>query len=234
MRLMTLNEMLAELRLEARLSADVAHGSHLVNRYIGLLRRTQEEVYHGYEWPNLKITQTTTVQAGQRYVTYPAAFDFEGINRVFQKGADGDWTELAYGINADDLNQIDSDANEQRDNIERWQNYLSLDAEQVNTNMMEVWPLPSREITLRFEGKRKLLPLQDQNTDRSTVDGIIVVLHAAAEILAGQKAEDAPLKLQKAQQRFDLMRQRTSNPNNNRIVPNSGGRFYNPQRFRTR
>lgn len=235
MRLMTLSEMLANLRLEARLSADLAHGSHLTDRYISLLRRTQEEVYHSYQWPNLKVTETVTLSPGQRYAAYPAAIDFEGISRVWQKTVDGEWELLDYGIEAQELNDVDSEADERREDVLRWQNYLSLAAETINTNMFEVWPLPDREVEIRFEGKRKLLPLTNVETDRSTVDGVIVVLHAAAEILAGQKAEDAQLKIQKAQQRFDLMRQRTSSSNRNKIVPNGGsGRPYNPERFRIR
>ena len=234
MRLMTLSEMLTELRLEARISADVAHGTHLQTRYTGLLRRTQEEVYHSYDWPNLNVVQSVTIAPGQRYATYPDSLDFEGIRAVFQQTADDDWQELDYGIDAQHLNVSDSDAGETSGNVASWQNYLSLSAEQVNTNMFEVWPLPDRAVTLRFEGKRKLFPLVDPETDRSTVDGVIVVLHAAAELLAGQKAEDATIKIQKAQQRFDLMRQRTTAPNKNKIVPNGGRATYNAQRFRVR
>lgn len=231
---MTLNEMLAELRLEARISADVAHGTHLQNRHIGLLRRTQEEVYHAYQWPNLKVTQTVTLAPGQRYSAYPDKIDFEGVSNVWQKSLSGEWVPLAYGIEAQELNDVDSEADERRENVARWQNYLSLDAEQINTNMFEVWPLPDRAVDVRFEGKRKLLPLANPNTDRSTVDGIIVVLHAAAELLAAQKSDDAPLKVQKAQQRFDLLRQRTSAPNSNPIVMGGGSAPRNSERFRVR
>lgn len=231
---MLLSEMLADLRLEARISADLAHGSHLQDRYIALLRRTQEEVYHAYQWPNLKVTQTVGLIPGQRYSEYPDKIAFEGVSRVWQQSTSGEWVPLAYGIEAEELNAVDSDAGERRENILRWQNYLSLDAEQINTNMFEVWPLPDRPVNIRFEGKRKLLPLVNPNTDRSTVDGVIVVLHAAAEILASQKSDDAPLKIQKAQQRFDLMRQRTTAPNRNPIVLGGGGPHYNPDRFRVR
>lgn len=208
MRIMPLLEMLSELRFEARISADVAHGSHLQARHIALLRRVQDEVYHSFEWPWLNITVPATLTAGQRYLAYPAGLDQEGTDRVFARDPSGNWQKLTYGIGADELNLHDSDANVRKDTILRWQNYTTPEADPVNTNMLEVWPLPDRAVDMRFEGKRALAPLVDPNTDRSTVDGMVVVLHAAAEILAGQKADDAPLKLQKAQERHRLLKLR--------------------------
>jgi hypothetical protein len=236
-RLMLLSEMLTELRHEARISADAAHGLHLRNSHIALLRRTQEAVYHAYDWENLKVTANVTLAPGQRYSAYPEAFEFEGITGAFQKNLSGDYVPLGYGIGSGELNEIDSDADERREDPARWQNYLSLEAETINTNMFEIWPLPERETVIRFEGKRKLMPLTDPADDRSTVDGTIVVLHAASELLAAKNAEDAVLKIQKAQERFDLMKQRTAAPSSagNRTVPNNGGSgVYNPQRFRVR
>jgi hypothetical protein len=221
---MSLSEMLTDLRLEARISSDVAHGSHLQQRYVQLLRRIQEEVYLAYEWKNLDVTQDATVLAGQRYTEYPAHIAFEGIRRVFQKNTSGDWKPLAYGIGADQLNAVDSEADVRQENPLRWQNYLSLQAEQINTNMFEIWPLPSRSVAVRFEGRRKLLPLVNPATDSSTVDGPMVVLHAAGELLAGGKGEDAQLKIEKARQRFDLLKRNMATASNRVVVPNSGGR----------
>ncbi len=231
---MLLSEMLTELRHEARISADVAHGSHLQNRHISLLRRTQEEVFAAYTWPSLFTTATVSLDAAQRYATYPELLNYDSINAVYEKRVDGDFHQLDHGIHAAELNQIDSDGGETADYVRKWQHYLSPEAEAVNQNMFEVWPVPNRATTLRFEGMRKLLPLVNPATDRSTVDGVIVVLHAAAELLAGQKAEDASLKIQKAQLRFDQMRQREAAPNSNMIVPNSGSARPSGQRFRVR
>lgn len=235
MRLMVLSEMLTELRQEAGLSADVSHGSHLQPKYISLLRRIQEEVYHAYDWPTLNFTATKTLDPTQRYAEYPTAFDFEGIRTIYQEDASGDWQPLGYGIGARELNDVDSDASQTRENIARWQNYLSPGAEQIHGHMMEVWPLSERTVRLRFEGKRKIMPLADLALHFSTVDGPIIILHAAAELLARQKGEDAALKLQKAQARFDSLKQRTANPDRTLIIPN-GGRYSAPNshRFRVR
>lgn len=212
MRLSTLSEMLTMLRSEARLSVNPAHGAHLTDGHIALLRRVQEELYDAYEWPLLQVAATVTVAAGARYGTYPDTMAFEGVTGAFSRDASGDWRPLGYGIGAGELNTYDSDAGETSDVILRWQHYLSPAAETPNQNMFEVWPIPDSDQSVRFAGKRALLPLVNPDTDTSTLDAPLIVLHAAAEILAGQKAEDAGLKLQKAQARLDLIRRRQATP----------------------
>lgn len=228
---MSLNDMLSELRYEARISGDFAHGSHLQERHIALLRRVQEELYDEHDWPMLKGVETVTVPAGQRYTAYPERTDFEGVLGVWGKAESSEqWSELTYGITVAELNHTDSDADERATSIRRWQHYVASGAEITNTNMFEVWPIPSEPNTLRFHRKRKLDPLVDPGTDHSTLDGPSIVLHAAAEILAGQKAEDAPLKLQKATQRVNLARARQQTPDNRRVVFGGVGRMSNRNR----
>ncbi|GKT32076.1 hypothetical protein ADUPG1_006327 [Aduncisulcus paluster] len=216
MQIMTLNDMLAQLRAEARISPNVAHGAHLTDGHIAMLARVQSDLYSAYDWPMLKLTETTTVLGGERYRTYPENFDFEGIEDVYAHGPNG-WHTLAYGIGIEQLNHTDSDAGERGDTIHKWQHYLSPQAETLNQNMFEVWPVPKENVNLRFYGKRKLYPLSNPDTDRSTIDGPLVVLYAAAEILAGQKAEDATLKLQKAQQRMDFIKRRQNAAGDTRV-----------------
>lgn len=236
MRIMSLNEMLSELRHEARLSSDASHGIHLQERHIALLRRIQEEVFDTYDWPMLETSGTVDIAAGQRYGAYPEKLDLSGINQVFVKmDGDEDWSDpLTYGIQAEHLNDYDSDADERHEQVYRWAHYLAEEAEVVNTNMFEIWPLPSTAGKLRFEGTRKLLPLSDPDKDYSTLDGMVIVLHAAAEILAGQKAEDADLKLNKAASRQAGLRQSQSAPDNRRVSLFPQARPEHDQRFKHR
>jgi hypothetical protein len=229
---MTVNEMLTELRYEARISADAAHGSHLAARHTALLRRTQEELLISYEWPHLNIIRAATVAAGQRYLAYPAQLDYDGIQHVFAKGTDDEWHELDYGIELEHLNAKDSDADERHPAILRWANYLSAEDTTVSMNMLELWPVPDREVALRFQGRREANPIVNP-TDRSVIDGPIIVLHAAAELLAGQKADDASLKLQRAQARYDSLKRRASNTDNRRLNLSATPSRQTGQRFRT-
>lgn len=216
MRYMQLSEMLSDLRLEARLSPNVAHGVQLAQAHMQLLRRIQEDLWLTYDWPHLKTTQTQPVTAGQRYATYPDRFTFEGIVGVSAKDLADEWSPLVYGIGPDELNFKDSDADEQDYPVRKWQNYLASAGETINSNMFEVWPIPNADTTLRFHGKRALFPLTEA-AHVSTIDGPLIVLHAAVEILAAQKSEDAQVKLQKAQDRLRFLKMRQTNGSNRPI-----------------
>lgn len=216
MRIMTLDEMLDELRAEARISQNVAHGLHKVDALQKLLRRVQEELYEAYEWPALATVRTTTIEAGTRYASYPDGIDFTGIKTAYTREATNLFRPLRYGIGIEELNLYDSDANERAFPIRSWQNYLSPEGETINQNMFEVWPIPDRQAVVRFAGKRALLPLTD-GAHSSTIDGPLIVLHAAVEILAAQKSEDAQLKLQKARDRADILKRRQNMADNRRV-----------------
>ena len=66
-----------------------------------------------------------------------------------------------------------------------------------------VWPIPDRAATLRLTGRRTARRLLDDN-DLSELDGNLLVLFAASDLLARQGSEDAQLALGKAQR---LLRQ---------------------------
>lgn len=219
MRIMTLNDMLADLRNEARLSSDVAHGSHLQERHIALLRRVQEQLYGNHDWPNLTITQTVEIPAGQRFTGFPPGVIHDAVQNVFIRPADNSakWRELTFGVRTEDLNEFDSDADERSANVRRWQPYQSLDAEQTDFSLFELWPIPAVAVKVRFEAKRQLAPLADPDVDKSTIDGPVIVLFAAAELLAAQKSEDTPLKIEAARARLRLLKE-TAAPGDNRRV----------------
>lgn len=211
MRYMSLTELLDLLRVEARLSANVAHGVQMNDKHKALLARVQEDLYINHDWPALKTAQVVAIASSQRYAAYPENMVFEGIERAYAKDAASKWgPKLTYGIGIDQLNLHDSDASERGYPVQRWQNYLSPSAETMSSGMFEIWPVPDRAISLRFEGLRKLYPLTDPDHE-TTIDGPLVALYAAVEILAADKAEDASLKLQKAQERKRLLRIRQAN-----------------------
>jgi hypothetical protein len=223
-RIMQLSEMLTMLRAEARISPNVAHGTHLTPGYIAMLGRVQEEIYDAYHWPLLQSVGTVDLAPGERYSAYPEILDYAGIEGAYARSQGTNWRPLEFGIGIDQYNRVDSDAGDRAERVERWRPYLSPQAEQVHQNMFEVWPVPSTETSIRFRGKRKLLPLNNEATDSSTVDGPLIVLHAAAEILAGQKAEDAGLKLEKAKSRFQNLKARQGAQDNRTLnLASTGG-----------
>jgi hypothetical protein len=219
---MTLTEMLDELRAEARISQNTAHGQQATDSLSKMLRRVQEELYLSFDWPHLHTSQTKNIPAFDHTAEYPSLFSFGGIVSAFVRSATNTrWSPLTYGIGPDEYSTSDPTATT-AGAAQRWQNYLSPDAETINSNMFEIWPAADFDQTVLFTGKRSLFPLTAPN-HVSSIDGPLIILHAAAEILAGQKAEDASLKLQKAQDRARLLRIRLSVPDNRPTLMSGGG-----------
>lgn len=221
MRFMTLAEMLSELRAEAGISQNVAHGVSSLEPQKALIRRTQEDLYLAYDWPHLKTQTTKSVSAGARYLELPSTFDFTSVENIWGRDESGDWQALGYGIEPEHYNDYSSDANERTFPIRRWQTYLQPTGD-VSTRMFEIWPLPDRATELLVRGKRALLPLTaDDQT--STLDGPLIVLFAAGELLARQKSEDAALKIQKGMDRLKWLKARQTAPDTRQANMAGGG-----------
>ena len=242
MRYMTLLEMRDMLRDESNISRNVAHGVTQIDQQNRLIRRVQEELYLNFDWPHLQAVASVTLGMAQRWAAYPDTFNFEGINQVWwRKDTDNDWRPISYGIGAEQLNAVDSEEGATEIDVRRWQNYMQPAAGEgepgepappitgdTGYNMFEVWPVPTDGGVVRFQGKRKLFPL-DSDDKTSTIDGPVIVLHAAGEILARQKSEDATLKLQLGRERLRLLRLRQT-VNDTRVSNLSGGVAYRSAR----
>lgn len=240
MRYMTLKEMRDMLRDEANMSRNIAHGVTQIEQQNSLIQRVQEDLYLNFDWPHLRAVANREIDPNQRYAAYPDTFEYTGIDAVYWQSPDQeDWWRLAYGIGAPELNWIDSDAGQTENNVQHWQNYMQPAADEqepgappitgdTSNNMFEVWPVPTAGGTVRFTGKRKLFPLTSDD-QTSTLDGPLIVLHGAAEILARQKSEDASLKLQLGRERLRLLRMRQT-VNDNRQSNLSGGVSSRPLR----
>jgi hypothetical protein len=212
-RYQTLDEMLSGLRAEARISQNAAHGLTLRDTHTYLLNRIQEDLWLNYDWPHLKATAIVDISPGQRYVEYPANIIFESVEGIWAARSDQKYYPITYGIDVEHYNRRDpSDATKRKTPVERWTNYVPSTGN-TNQNMFEIWPVPDVATKLIVKGRRSCQLLAD-DADKSTLDGPAIVLHAAAEILAGQKAEDASLKLNKAQERIRTLKLRQVGPDN--------------------
>lgn len=187
----TLSELLDMLKAEAGLSLNAAHGVAQRDAHIYLLNRVQRELYVTHDWPSLKVTRTIALNAGQRLYELPADMDMEGVNEVYVTNG-AQYEKLTWGVEPEDLNTYNADPSFQTWPPLKW--YIDPD----NTRSFEVWPVPSQAGTLTFRG-RKALRKMVEDTDICVLDDNLIALFAAAEILAKVKAEDAQIKLQKAQ-----------------------------------
>ena len=110
------------------------------------------------------------------------------------------WTPLSYGIKAHMVRPGMSNSG----NPTRWGNVVTVNTAGAApiTNpvgQLRIMPVPTTDnLIMRFEGQAPLSPLV-ASTDTCIIDSKVIVLFAAAEMLAVQKSEAAPMKLTKAQ-----------------------------------
>jgi hypothetical protein len=201
----TLGELIDDVRAEAGHSLQANLGTAMRDVLIKVIQRQQRRLWEDHDWTFLRVDRDVPVQAGQRYYNFPADMTLERVERVEFKWDDR-WHKLDYGIGATQYDQYDSDRDVRSWPIYRWK--------EAEDNQVELWPVPSQNGALnppnglvRFKGIRTLRPLV-QESDRADLDDTLLVLYSAAEILAREKASDASLKLQMAENHYRRLKSR--------------------------
>lgn len=202
---LTLGEMLEDLRAEIGASLAPGHNLNQTQAQKYALRRTQRELYAAYDWPNLITEERVDVAQGTRYVAPFETIDYEQINELFTSYG-SDWLSVKYGIDPSLYNSYDPESGEQSYAIQRYQPV-------PQTGEIEVWPIPNQATKLIARGQMKLCDLKADD-DKSTLDGTLIVLFAAADMLTSWSREDATAKSVKAANylrslRSNLISQRT-------------------------
>lgn len=194
-----------ELRAETGQTLNPAQGVAAQQTQDIQLDRQQRELWQGYEWPHLRYWEDIAASAGQSIYNYPTSMPFDQVNRIYYAEPNSTlWRDLQYGLRAYDF----SLSTPQRGTPCRWGNKVAVVAGKTNPNgQVQLLPVPGQSGTLRFEGQAPVNPLVNDD-DVCVIDSKAIVLFAAVEILATNKAEAAQLKLQKAQRYMqNLMRQ---------------------------
>lgn len=203
----SLGQLIDDLRAESGQSLQPSLGPSTRDVLINILNRVQRRYWEDYAWPFLRVSRDVAVQAGMRYYGIPSDLTYERIERVEFKWGDR-WQPLTYGIDISHYNQYDSDLD-----IRSYPIYRYREAE---SNQVEIWPVPSENGSaasfdgiLRFTGIRNLNPLVAES-DVAELDDQLLIMFAAAEILARQKASDAGAKLQQAERHYARLKARNS------------------------
>jgi hypothetical protein len=186
----TLAQLVIMVRAEAGHSLSAAQGQNTIDAIKALIARTQIELWTAYQWPTLKIRADTPTQMGSCLYNFPAGFSFEQVREVWTaQSSSYNWTPVSYGIPENCISPGGS-SSQSGDPIELWD---------VNGDQFRIWPTPSTSnYFVRMIGMKEYAPLLSDN-DVSSIDATSISLFVAAELLARAKAEDAPMKLQKAQ-----------------------------------
>jgi hypothetical protein len=190
-RTQTLQEMVSNLRAEAGHSLAVSQGVNTEQTLKYILKRTQEELWAAFVWPEMAIRDDRPMVANQHLYDYSINLKFDAIREAWsaQPGAVA-WSPVNYGISEDKIVPGTPAVNTtSSDPVRFWE---------ADGTKFRVWPTPVNGGWLRFKGNRELSPFV-ANSDSCSLDATAVILFAASELLARSKAEDAANKLQKAQ-----------------------------------
>src|SRR5574343_539048 len=197
-------QIVTDLRAELRRSTSMAVGVVDLDNLKSVVNRVYEMLWLEYDWPHLRrVFPKVTLQAGERYYDFPEDLDLERIERVAVW-----WGNIPHlvqrGISFEDYAGFNSALGYQSEPMLRW------DVRDVDgATQFEVWPLPnSNAQEVEFIGIRSISKLVD-DADLCLLDDHLVVLFAAAELLAAQKAADAQAKMQAAQAYFTKLKART-------------------------
>jgi hypothetical protein len=194
-RTQTLLEMVKNLRAEAGHSLAVAHGVNAEETLKYLLRRTQEEMWTAFIWPEMTLRDDLPITPGVYLYPFSSVMSFDAVREAWASQPGGNWSPVGYGISEDKI-AVGGGANSSAgDPVSCWE---AAGKASGGDYQFRVWPTPQSGGWLRFKGNGELAPLV-ATSDKSTLDATCIVLFAAAELLARAKAEDAANKLQKAQ-----------------------------------
>ena len=186
---MTLGAMLEELRAEVGASLSPGHNLNQTETQYYLLRRTERELYAAYDWPHLITEERFTVTAGTRYIGPFETVDYEQINEVY--GSYGsEFQPLMYGVTPDDYLEYDPETGDRGFPVCKYRPV-------PETEEIELWPIPSQDITVIVRGQMKLSDMKNPD-DKSTLDGTLIVLFAAADLLSSWDRNAAAAKAAKA------------------------------------
>jgi hypothetical protein len=191
MRTRQLSLMVRDLRAEAGHALGVAQGTNNYETLKYLLARTQEELWTAFTWPDLGTRGDVPMVAGQYLYAFPASMTYDMVRETWTAdGASDNWHHIPYGIDESMVAAGSLDNISRADPVQAWD---------VEGEQFRVYPTPDiGGGWVRFKGQRQLAPFV-ADSDVSTIDATCIVLFTAADLLARAKAEDAAVKMQKAQ-----------------------------------
>lgn len=165
-----------------------------------------ESLYDDYDWPHLrKVFPRITLQAGLQYYDTPVDLNFERIEKI-EVWYSGLPHPLIRGIGFQEYAYFDTSpggVGVRSEPALRWDLRWTGSKEQ-----MEIWPIPtSNGQALQIIGFIKWQPLVN-DSDVCLIDDKLVSLFCAAELLARQNSKDAQAKLDRAKQRFRVIKGR--------------------------
>lgn len=204
----TLESILTDFRLDAKLASSSALNAQNEERQIHLIQREQKRLWEETDWAHLRVERFIPLQAGQRFYDLSSALNEAGaakndlsIDRIEKMDVKdgGEWCPLYNGIGAAEYVAHDSALDERASPACAWRIY---EGEQL-----EIWPVPEVDATAEQEGYLRVTGIRDlrpfvEMSDRADLDGQLISAYAAGQYLAAKKAADTEMVLAKAQKLY--------------------------------
>lgn len=181
-----LAELLRRVRAEARHSVNAGAGLNADSTIREMIARVQRVEWMSFHWRHLRVRREITTAEGQYLYDWPSDLAYDRVVYGFVLWGQT-WQRLEPGIGEGDYNSRAE--GEVQDPPRRW--------DYREGNQLELWPTPATAMTVRLWGIKALPPLV-ADADTAVLDDDLIVLLAAAELLAQQKAPDAQAKLTSA------------------------------------
>lgn len=200
MRGRTLAQLLESVRLESGRSSSTTLGQNEAPALIQRINRVYEYFWFDHDWPHLKImTSDVTVAAEDYQIDPPTDIDLERIEKVACL-YNSNWTPVDRGITTEIYNILDSENSETLMPIRRY------DIQWVSSKpQIVLWPSPSEETTLRFQGRKAFTRLVE-TSDVCLLDDQLIYLHVAAELLAKEGDPSAKSVASAAAKRYNIVK----------------------------
>lgn len=197
----TLNDLVEMVRNESRLSSNTSRGTDMRENIVQLIRRHYQMLADSFDWQHLELKRDMAykdIVANQRYYDFPTNLNTDKIASAWFKYGEI-WTELDYGISFEDYNSQDSEQGQTSNLVYKWDWY--------GASQFEAFPIPATtDAKISFVGQKKINALINDDS-LCDLDDILISLHVAAEILAGNGQQAAAqIKAEAANRRLSQMR----------------------------
>lgn len=168
------------------------------------INRVYTTLYMAYDWPHLReVFPKKTLNPGERFYDFDTNLNVERVEEV-KVWFNGQAYGIERGINVEDYNLYDPDADARSDPALKWDvRYV----ESAGKEQIEIWPIPATTQQVQFIGIRTI-PRLVADADKCLLDDDLVVLFTAAPIVKRQKQQDGEDMLAAAQAHFAKLTKR--------------------------
>lgn len=177
-----------EVMLEAGLSAQPGHSTAAIDRINQKINRMERMMLLESEWPTLHFEERLTVPADAQTIDLPTNINATQIETIHVSYG-SEWLPITLGVGARERTIYND--------TQRATPITRYEISANNPGKMEVWPIGGTEQTLLVQGTKNVGAMTEE-TDTCALDGDVIVMRVAAEILGRENKADAELLLTNA------------------------------------